>query len=114
MPSTVDAPGRQDKPFWLKVPGQNGPLPGYLELRRSLGFSLPREEKLLGQFITLLERRAWVTLPAGASPGWRFRMQAVRGFAAYLQEVSGIASVRENPWVSRSQDCQDGAPFRPS
>ena len=75
-------------------------LAGYLGLRRSLGFSLAREEKLLGQFIAWLEDRgaatittaealAWVTLPAVAGPGWlQFRMQAVRGFAAYLQTLS--------------------------
>jgi hypothetical protein len=76
--------------------GLREPLAGYLELRRSVGFSLEREEKLLGQFITWLEDRraatittadalAWVTMPAGASAGWlKMRMQAVRGFAAYL------------------------------
>lgn len=71
-------------------------LADYLHLRRNLGFSLAREEKLLGQFITWLEDHGaaaittsnaleWVTLPADASPGWlKFRMQAVRGFAAWL------------------------------
>jgi hypothetical protein len=50
-------------------------------LRRSLGISLQREEKLLGQFITRLEDQraatvttadalAWVTLPAGTSARW--------------------------------------------
>ena len=85
--------------------GLRAPLAGYLELRRSLGFSLKREEKLLGQFITWLEDRgaatittadalAWVTLPAGASPGWlKFRMQAVRGFAAYLQTTDPDAEI---------------------
>ena len=79
-------------------------LAGYLELRRSLGFSLAREEKLLDQFITWLDGRAatittadalaWVTLPADASPGWlKFRMQAVRGFAAYLQTTDPDAEI---------------------
>jgi integrase len=87
------------------VTGLREPLAGYLLLRRSLGFSLQREEKLLGQFITWLEDAgattittagalAWVTLPAGASPGWlKFRMQAVRGFAAYLQTTDPDAEV---------------------
>src|SRR5213075_1064529 len=50
-------------------------LVDYLDLRRSLGFSLQRDAKLLAQFITYLEQRgtstvttaaalAWVTLPA--------------------------------------------------
>ena len=85
--------------------GLRAPLAGYLELRRSLGFSLQREEKLLSQFITWLEDHdaatittagalAWVTLPAGASPGWlKFRMQAVRGFAAYLQTTDPAAEI---------------------
>jgi integrase/recombinase XerD len=87
------------------VTGLREPLAGYLELRRSLGFSLQREEKLLGQFITWLEDcgaatittagvLAWVTLPAGASPGWlKFRMQAVRGFAAYLHTTDPDAEI---------------------
>ena len=87
------------------VTGLREPLAGYLELRRSLGFSLEREEKLLGQFITWLEDHgaatittadalAWVTLPAGASPGWlKFRMQAVRGFAAYLHTLDPAAEI---------------------
>jgi integrase/recombinase XerD len=87
------------------VTGLREPLAGYLELRRGLGFSLQREEKLLGQFITWLEDRsaatittadalAWVMLPAGASPGWlKFRMQAVRGFAAYLQTTDPAAEI---------------------
>ena len=80
-------------------------LADYLELRRSLGFSLAREEKLLGQFITWLEDRgattittadalAWVTLPAGASAGWlRMRMTMVRGFASYLQTTDPDAEI---------------------
>lgn len=80
-------------------------LAGYLELRRSLGFSLEREEKLLGQFVTWLEDRgavtittadalAWVTLPGGVSPGWlKLRMQAVRGFAGYLATMDPSAEV---------------------
>jgi integrase/recombinase XerD len=71
-------------------------LAGYLDLRRSLGFKLERDAKLLDQFITYLDDRgsrkvavadalAWASLPAGGSPGWlRMRMTVVRGFAAYL------------------------------
>jgi integrase len=80
-------------------------LAGYLELRRGLGFTLERDAKLLGQFIGWLEDRgavtvttadalAWVMLPAGASPGWlKFRMQAVRGFAAYLAALDPSAEI---------------------
>jgi hypothetical protein len=80
-------------------------LAGYLSLRRGMGFKLDRDEKLLGQFITYLERRgagtvtvadalAWATLPAGASPGWlRMRITVVRGFAAYLATLDHAAEV---------------------
>jgi integrase/recombinase XerD len=80
-------------------------LAGYLDLRRSLGFTLEREARLLDQFITYLDERgsgtvtvtdalAWVSLPPGASPGWlRFRMQAVRGFASYLRTLDPATEV---------------------
>jgi hypothetical protein len=80
-------------------------LAGYLDLRHSLGFKLEREARLLEQFITYLDERgsgtvtvtdalAWVSLPPGASPGWlRFRMQAVRGFAAYLRTLDPATEV---------------------
>lgn len=80
-------------------------LAGYLELRRSMGFSLAREEKLLGQYVSWLEDRgaatvttadalAWVLLPAEASAGWlKFRMQAVRGFAAHLATVDPATEI---------------------
>ncbi len=73
--------------------GLRGALGDYLALRRSFGFSLERDAKLLAQFIAYLEQRgastvtvsdavAWVGLPSGASPGWLgFRMSVVRGFA---------------------------------
>ena len=80
-------------------------LAGYLDLRRSLGFKLDRDARLLDQFITYLEQRgtgtvtvtdalAWATLPATASPGWlRMRMTVVRGFAAYLATLDPSAEV---------------------
>jgi integrase len=80
-------------------------LAGYLELRRSMGFSLAREEKLLGQYVSWLEDRgaatvttadalAWVLLPAEASAGWlKFRMQAVRGFAAHLASLDPATEI---------------------
>jgi hypothetical protein len=78
------------------VTGLRQALAGYLELRRGLGFKLERHGELLGQFVSWLEDHgaatvttadalAWVMLPDRASPGWlQYRMQAVRGFAAYL------------------------------
>lgn len=74
-------------------------LGDYLALRRSLGFKLARDEKLLGQFlawldeqgkdtITISDALTWVRLPQGASPSWlRMRMRAVRGFAGYLRAI---------------------------
>jgi integrase/recombinase XerD len=80
-------------------------LVDYLDLRRSLGFSLQRDAKLLAQFITYLEQRetstvttvaalAWVTLPAPASATWlAIRMRAVRGFATYLHTLDPAVEV---------------------
>jgi integrase/recombinase XerD len=77
-------------------------LTDYLALRRSLGFRLERDEKLLAQFIAWLEQQdkdivtitdalAWVRLPDGASPSWlRMRMRAARGFAAYLRTIDPV------------------------
>jgi integrase len=71
-------------------------LTAYLDLRRAMGFSLERDEKLIRQYLGYLEAHgaervtadsaaAWAALPAGASPTWlRMRIGAVRGFAAYL------------------------------
>jgi integrase len=80
-------------------------LADYLALRRSLGYKLERAEKLLGQFVAHLEERgaqtittdqalAWAQLPANASPSWlSYRLQAVRGFASYLQTIDPTCEV---------------------
>ena len=80
-------------------------LEEYLRIRRSLGFKLARDGKLLAQFIGYLHERgtdtitidhavAWVGLPAGAGRGWlTFRMSAVRGFAAYLHTLDPAVPV---------------------
>jgi len=80
-------------------------LAGYLELRRSLGFKLERHAEMLGQLVSWLDDHgattvttadavAWVTLPQRASPGWlQYRMQAARGFAAYLATLDPSAEV---------------------
>jgi integrase len=87
------------------VTGLRQALAGDLELRRGLGFKLQRHAELLGQFVGWLEDRgaatlttadalAWVTLPEHASPGWlQYRMQAARGFAAYLATLDPSAEV---------------------
>jgi integrase len=74
-------------------------LTDYLRLRRGLGFSLCRDERLLVQFLDYLDelRRteftvddalAWAKLPEPASPGWLGgRLTVVRGFAAYLHSL---------------------------
>ena len=74
-------------------------LADYLALRRSLGYGLMRDEKLLNQFldwlddhdrdeITVADALAWVRLPEAASASWlRMRMRVVRGFTGYLHTV---------------------------
>jgi integrase/recombinase XerD len=85
--------------------GLRDALGDYLDLRRSLGFSLKRDAKLLAQFIAYLQERGtstvtvadavtWATLPAEASPGWLgFRMSVVRGFATYLRTLDPATEV---------------------
>ena len=71
----------------------------YLSLRRSLGYSLQRPEKLLGQFIDYLDAcgastvtaehaLAWARLPESSDPSWwAHRLTVVRGFAGYLHAL---------------------------
>lgn len=73
-------------------------LADYLSVRRSLGFTLRRDAKLLTQFLSFLDSRAaetvtvehavaWASQPGGG-PGWlAFRMSVVRGFARYLHTI---------------------------
>jgi integrase/recombinase XerD len=80
-------------------------LSEYLKLRRGLGFSLGRDEKLLVQFIDYLDELgrtafivddavAWAKLPAPASPGWLgMRLSVVRSFAAYLHTLDSTMPV---------------------
>lgn len=77
----------------------------YLTLRRGLGFSLGRDEKLLTQFLDYLDDLGhpsftvddalrWAKLPAPASPGWLgMRLSVVRGFAAYLHTLDPAVPV---------------------
>lgn len=71
-------------------------LADYLALRRSLGFTLDRAERLLTQFVTYVEAAgadavtvdlamSWATLPADADASWyAHRLSVVRGFARHL------------------------------
>lgn len=80
-------------------------LDDYLALRRSLGFSLQRDEKLLRQFLNYLEHKgshtvtvadalAWAKLPEPASPGWLgMRLSMVRSFAAWLSTIDPATEV---------------------
>jgi integrase len=80
-------------------------LTEYLTLRRSLGFGLRRDEKLLLQFVdyldelghtsfTLDDALAWAKLPEPASPGWLgMRLSVVRSFAAYLHTLDSAVPV---------------------
>ncbi|MFI7128052.1 tyrosine-type recombinase/integrase [Nonomuraea sp. NPDC050153] len=80
-------------------------LADYLALRRSLGFSLNRDAKLLAQFIGYLGERGtttitvadavtWASLPVGGSPGWlAFRLAVVRGFATYLHTLDPATQI---------------------
>lgn len=73
-------------------------LADYLRVRRVLGSTLDRAEKLLAQFITYLEQHdadvitvehavAWATLPGGAGWWHALRLTAVRRFAIYLHNL---------------------------
>ena len=68
-------------------------LAGYLDLRRSLGFKLERDAKLLGQFITYLEQRE-------ATHGHRDR-RAGLGNAARRRQP-GLAADADAPWSAAS------------
>ncbi len=80
-------------------------LSDYLTVRRSMGYELKRDEKLLAQYLTYLEERgrqhievdnalAWAMLPAGGHRRWwANRLTAVRGFAAYLRTIDPATEV---------------------
>ena len=71
----------------------------YLKIRRSLGFKMKREEKLLYQFISFLELHGfeyitssaalnWAMQPKDCHPGnWRNRLLIVRRFAKYIHAL---------------------------
>jgi integrase len=71
----------------------------YLKIRRALGFKMKSEEKLLFQFISLLEVEglayitssaalSWAMQPRHCHPAnWHHRLLAIRRFAKYLQAL---------------------------
>jgi integrase len=71
----------------------------YLEMRRSVGYALRQEGRMLADFVGYCEGRGitrvttevafgWATEPASASPTWwAKRLGVVRGFAAHLKTV---------------------------
>jgi integrase len=81
-------------------------LADYLTVRRALGYKLARDEKLLTQFLSHLERidastvtienaLAWARLPATSTDGhwWSRRLTVVRGFARYLHTLDPAVEV---------------------
>src|SRR5262249_62399096 len=77
-------------------------LAGYLAVRRSLGYGLARQEKLLAQFITYLEDAgaktvtarlalAWAVPPGGNQSWHALRLEAVRGVASWLPAIDPSA-----------------------
>lgn len=74
-------------------------LHDYITLRRSLGFKLEREARLLPDFVAYVEKSgsgvitvplalAWAKQPAGARPfWWATRLAMVRAFAGYAHTL---------------------------
>ena len=80
----------------------------YLRARRALGFKLKNEGEHLTSFVSYMEAVGadtitidhavrWATLPASAKPVyWAKRLQAVRGFARYLQPLDPATEIPSN------------------
>jgi integrase/recombinase XerD len=80
-------------------------LHDYLCVRRSLGFKLDSDGRLLEGFLTFLEQAGeerittelamrWAKLPAGARPyRWRERLGTVRSFARYVATIDPTSEV---------------------
>jgi integrase/recombinase XerD len=74
-------------------------LQEYLTIRRAMGFTMERHEKLLGQFadylaahdaatLTIEHALAWASSPNSADPRWwAARLSVVRGFAVHLHAL---------------------------
>lgn len=84
--------------------GLEAAVADYLAVRRALGYTLARPEKLLAQFTAYLDQAgavtvttehalAWAVLPGG-DPAWHaYRLAAVRGFAAWLRTTDPAAEI---------------------
>jgi integrase/recombinase XerD len=80
-------------------------LRDYLQVRRSLGFKLESDQRLLESFVGFLERNGvarvtteqalrWATLPKNACPyHWRKRLGVVRLFARYLATIDPATEI---------------------
>lgn len=79
-------------------------LAEYLAIRRSLGFTLERDGKLLAQFLGYLREHDtptitvehavdWVSQASGGRAWLAFRMSVVRGFAGYLHTLDPAVPV---------------------
>jgi integrase len=87
------------------VTGLDRAVDDYLALRRSLGYQLRQESRLLASLAGYLQARGldrvtvgaavgWATQPQAASPAWHARrLAAVRGFAAYLATINPASEV---------------------
>ena len=84
----------------------------YLELRRSLGFKLKKDERLLLDFANFMERRgatwitsrlalAWAQQPQSSTPNYLAgRLRAIRSFARYRRSTShSIACATRQQWT---------------
>jgi integrase/recombinase XerD len=89
-------------------------LTDYLALRRTMGYKLTNQERLLRQFLDYLEAQGeeristehaliWATLPGG-DRAWHYnRLQAVRGFARYLHAIDPHVQVPATDLLPRQR-----------
>jgi len=93
------------------VAGSGGMTPfarnidNYMAIRRSLGFKLDSEHRLLGDFAAFMDAAGastvtielalrWATLPTGVGHAYLAqRMRAVRGFARYLHGIDPATEI---------------------
>ena len=87
----------------------------YLTLRRSLGFKLEREGRLLPDFVAFLDKSgspvitpplalAWATQPAAATAyWWATRLGMVRAFARYVRTIDARTKVLPDDALPRTR-----------
>ena len=88
-------------------------LDDYLKVRRSLGFKLEPDARLLDGFVTYVEQAGservttelalvWAKLPDRASPyRWSERLGTVRSFARYLATIDPTSEVPSKDLLRR-------------